>query len=68
MVQNLWLRNTEKIMLFHACDLDFDPKTFLPKTDLFTEHNTHILKQYCSVKQVPLHCLSTTEIFQSESK
>ena len=34
MVQKLWLRNTEKCMLFNACDLNFYPVTLVLKLDL----------------------------------
>ena len=34
MVQKLWLRHTEKLMLIYACDLDYDPMTLVLKLDL----------------------------------
>ena len=35
MVNKLWLKNTEKVMLFiNACDIDFDQMTLICKHDL----------------------------------
>ena len=35
MVNKLWLKNTEKVMLFiNACDIDFDQMTLILKYDL----------------------------------
>ena len=32
--KKLWLRNTENLVLFHICDLDFDPMTLILKLNL----------------------------------
>ena len=35
MVYKLWLKNTDKVMLFiNACDIDFDQMTLILKHDL----------------------------------
>ena len=51
MVQKLWLRNTEKFMLFDEYDLDFDPMTLvltLINLDVMETHWYHLFQKSLS--------------------